>query len=182
MTRQTRLLQWMGLAGIGLFFVAAFSPIPNAMFRWSAVASDIQLADAIAVLGAAVEKDGTLSCDSLARTVRAVALYRAGHAPILVFSGATPDGGPSEACVRAELAGQLGVPPEAMRTETSALTTREEAVRIGGMLRAEHVQRILLVTGSHHMRRARALFSRDGFQVFAATADARSGVGTSPET
>jgi len=31
------------------------------------------------------------------------------------------------------------------------------------------------------MRRARALFSHDGFQVFAATADARSGAGTSPE-
>jgi len=181
MTRRTRLLQWIGLAGIGLFLLAAFSPLPNAMFRWSAAASDIQPADAIVVLGAAVEKDGTLSCESLARTVRAVTLFRMGHAPILVFSGTSRDDGPSEAHVRAELGARLGVPPEAIRTEPTALTTREEAVRIGGILRAENVRRILLVTDSQHMRRARALFSSGGFQVFPATADARSGAGTSPE-
>lgn len=181
MTRWTRLLQWVGLAGIGLFLVAAFSPLPNALFRWSATAPDIQPADAIAVLGAAVETDGTLSCESLARTATAVTLYRTGRAPIIVFSGTSSGEGPSEARVRAELAGGLGVPPEAILTETSALTTREEAVRIGAMLQAQNVHRILLVTDSQHMRRARALFARDGLQVFPATADARSGAGTSPE-
>jgi uncharacterized SAM-binding protein YcdF (DUF218 family) len=181
MTRWTRLLQWLGLAGIGLFLIAAFSPLPNALFRWSATASDIQPAEAIVVLGAAVATDGTLSCESLVRTITAVTLYRMGRAPILVFSGTSRDDGPSEARVRAELGGRLGVPPEAVRTEPTALTTREEAVRIGGILRAENVRRILLVTDSQHMRRARALFSRDGFHVFPATADVRSGAGTSPE-
>jgi len=180
MTRRTRPSQWIGLAGIGLFLVVAFSPLSNALFRWSAAASDIQAADAIVVLGAAVDPDGTLSCESLVRTVSAVALYRMGRAPIIVFSGPTHEDGPSEARVRADLAGVLGVPPEAIRTETSALTTREEAVRIGGILRAENVRRILLVTDSQHMRRAGALFSRGGFQVFPAPADARSGAGTSP--
>lgn len=181
MTRWTRLLRWVGLAGFGLFLVAAFSPLPNAMFRWSAAASDIQPADAIVVLGAAVQADGTLSCDSLVRTVRAVTLFRAGRAPIIVFSGTSRDDGPSEAHVRAELGARLGVPVEAIRTEPTALTTREEAVRIGGMLRAENARRILLVTDSQHMRRAGALFSRGGFRVFPATVDARSGAGTSPE-
>jgi len=181
MTRWTRLLQWVGLAGIGLFLVAAFSPLPNAMFRWSATAPDIQPVDAIVVLGAAVETDGTLSCESLARTATAVTLYRAGRSPIIVFSGTSSGEGPSEARVRSELAGGLGVPPEAILTETSALTTREEAVRIGAMLQAQNVHRILLVTDSQHMRRARALFARDDLQVFPATADARSGAGTSPE-
>jgi len=180
MTRRTRPSQWIGLAGIGLFLVVAFSPLSNALFRWSAAASDIQAAHAIVVLGAAVDPDGTLSCESLVRTVSAVALYRMGRAPIIVFSGPTHEDGPSEARVRADLAGVLGVPPEAIRTETSALTTREEAVRIGGILRAENVRRILLVTDSQHMRRAGALFSRGGFQVFPAPADARSGAGTSP--
>jgi len=180
MTRRTRPSQWIGLAGIGLFLVVAFSPLSNALFRWSAAASDIQAADAIVVLGAAVDPDGTLSCESLVRTVSAVALYRMGRAPIIVFSGPTHEDGPSEARVRADLAGVLGVPPEAIRTETSALTTREEAVRIGGILRAENVRRILLVTDSQHMRRAGALFSRGGFQVFPAPADVRSGAGTSP--
>ena len=181
MTRWTRILQWVGLAGIGLFLAAAFSPLPNAMFQWSAAASDIQPADAIVVLGAAVQADGTLSCDSLVRTVSAVTLFRAGRAPLIVFSGTSRDDGPSEARVCAELGAKLGVPAAAMRIEPTALTTREEAVRIGGMLRAENVRRILLVTDSQHMRRAQALFSRGGFQVLAATADARSGAGTSPE-
>jgi uncharacterized SAM-binding protein YcdF (DUF218 family) len=173
-------LQWIGLAGIGLFLVVAFSPLANVLFRWSAAASDIQPADAIVVLGAAVDPEGTLSCESLVRTVRAVALYHTGRAPIIVFSGPGHEDGPTEARVRAELAGTLGVPAEAIRIEASALTTREEAVRIGGVLRAENAHRILLVTDSQHMRRAGALFSRGGFQVFPATADARSGVGTSP--
>ena len=181
MTRWTRLLQWLGLAGIGSFLVVAFSPLPNAMFRWSATASDIQSADAIVVLGTAVETDGTLSCESLTRTVTAVTLYRTGRAPFIVFAGTTSGEGPSEAVVRAELAGALGVPRGAMRTETSALTTREEAVRIGAILEAQNVHRVLLVTDSQHMRRARALFARDGLQIFPATADARSGAGTSPE-
>jgi uncharacterized SAM-binding protein YcdF (DUF218 family) len=180
MMRRAHPLQLIGLAGIGLFLVAAFSPLSNAVFRWSAAASDIQPADAIVALGAGVDPDGTLSSESLVRTVRAVALYRTGRAPIIVFSGPGHEDGPIEARVRADLAGTLGVPSEAIRTETSALTTREEAVRIGGMLRAENVRRILLVTDSQHMRRADALFSRGGFQVFPATADARSGVGTSP--
>ena len=181
MTRWTRLLQWIGLAGIGSFLIVAFSPLPNAMFRWSATASDVQPADAIVVLGAAVETDGTLSCESLARTVTAVTLYRTGRAPFIVFSGTSSGEGPSEAVVRAELAGALGVPRGAMRTETSALTTREEAVRIGAILEAQNVHRVLLVTDSQHMRRARALFARDGLQIFPATADAQSGAGTSPE-
>ena len=110
MTRRTRPLPWIGLAGVGLLLVVAFSPLSNALFRWSAAASDVQPADAIVVLAAAMDPDGTLSCESLVRTVRAVALYRMGRAPIIVFSGPTHEEGPSEARVRADLAFGLGVP------------------------------------------------------------------------
>jgi uncharacterized SAM-binding protein YcdF (DUF218 family) len=75
----------------------------------------------------------------------------------------------------------MGVPPEAILTEASALTTREEAARIGGMLQGRNIKRILLVTDSQHMRRAGALFERVGLEVFPVTVDARSGAGTSPE-
>jgi uncharacterized SAM-binding protein YcdF (DUF218 family) len=179
--RWTRLIQWVGLAGIGLFFVVTFSPLPNVLFQWSSVASDIQPADAIVVLGAAVETDGTLSPESLARTVRAITLYRDGRAPLIVFSGPANGEGPSEARMRSELARGLGVPSGAILTETSALTTREEATRIGAILRTSNARCILLVTDSQHMRRARALFAGAGLQVLPAAADARSGAGTSPE-
>jgi len=179
--RWTRLVQWVGLAGIGAFFIATFSPLPNALFRWSSVTSDIQPADAIVVLGAAVETDGTLSPESLVRTLRAITLYRDGRAPVIVFSGPAQDEGPSEAQVRSELARGLGVPSGALLTETSALTTREEAARIGAILRTRNAHRILLVTDSQHMRRAQALFALAGLQVLPVAADARSGAGTSPE-
>jgi uncharacterized SAM-binding protein YcdF (DUF218 family) len=176
----TRLFQAVGLVGILSLVAVTLTPLPNALFRWSATPSDIQAADAVVVLAAAVDADGTLSSDSLARAVRGIALYREGRAPLLVFSGTSGDEGPSEAHVRTQLARALGVPSEALLTETSALTTREEAARIGAVLRARNVRRILLVTDSQHMRRASPLFERIGLQVFPATADARSGAATSP--
>lgn len=177
----TRLFQAVGLVGILSVVVVAFTPLPNVLSRWSETSSEIQSADAVVVLGASADPEGTLSWDSLTRAVRGITLYREGRAPLLVFSGTSSNGGPSEAQVRAELAQALGVPSEAILTEASALTTREEAVRIGATLRARQARRILLVTNSHHMRRARVLFERVGLQVLPATADARSGAGTSPE-
>lgn len=176
----TRLCRLIGLGGILAFLASAFSPLPNVLFRWSGIAPNIRSADAIVVLGAAVDPDGTLSCESLARATKAIALYRTGRAPTVVFSGTANREGPSEASVRAEMARGLGVPPEAILTEASALTTREEAARISGMLQGRNAKQILLVTDSQHMRRARDLFERIGLQVFPATVDARSGAATSP--
>jgi uncharacterized SAM-binding protein YcdF (DUF218 family) len=156
------------------------TPLPNALFRWSAIPSDVQTADAIVVLGAAVDPDGTLSPESLLRTVRAIALFREGRSVLVAFSGPPNDGGPTEADVRAALARRMGVPSDAVLTESKARTTREEALRIGATLRARNVRTILLVTDSLHMRRARALFERAGVRVFPATADVRSGSGSAP--
>jgi uncharacterized SAM-binding protein YcdF (DUF218 family) len=179
--RWTRLLQAVGLAGILLFLTFTFSPLPNVLFRSLEVASDIRAADAIVVLGASVDRDGTLSCESLVRAVRGITLLRDGRAPIVVFSGPSKSGGPSEAQVRAQLARSMGIPPDGILIESAALTTREEALRIGATLQARNAHRILLVTDSQHMRRARPLFERDGLRVFPATADVRSSTATSSE-
>jgi uncharacterized SAM-binding protein YcdF (DUF218 family) len=178
--RWARLCQGVGLLGLLLFLATTLTPLPNALYRWSATSSDIHAADAIVVLGASVDPDGTLSCESLIRTVKAIALFRDGRAGIVMFSGTPMGDGPSEANVRAQLARSLGVPSDAIVTESRALTTREEAIRIGATLRTRNVHQILLVTASQHMRRARAVFERAGLRVFPVTADARSGVGTSP--
>jgi uncharacterized SAM-binding protein YcdF (DUF218 family) len=100
-----------------------------------------------------------------------IALYRRGLAPLLVFTGPARGEGPAEATVRAELARELGIPAEVILTETGAKTTREEAVRVGALLRPRGVRKILLVTNSLHMARARGLFERDGFEVLAAPTD-----------
>lgn len=134
------------------------------------------------VLGAGVEPDGTLSDPSLRRAVYGITLARQGLAPLLVLLGGAPrDGGPPEASVRAALAQKLGLPPATILTETEAHTTREEAARLGQRLPPLGVRRILLVTGTLHMARARGVFERAGFAVLPAPVEERSLQATQPE-
>jgi len=181
--RWERLWQFIGLVGVALFFLAAYSPLPNALYRWSASPSNVHPADAIVVLGAYLAENGQLSGESLRRAVRGMALYRTGQAPVILFSGVhnldVP--GPSEAEVRAKLARDLGIPPEAILIEERAYTTREEASRIGETLRRRGVRQILLVTDPQHMGRASALFEQVGLQVWPATAEYPRSAAKSPE-
>ena len=73
--------------------------------------------------------------------------------------------------MRAELARLFGVSPSALVTEATALTTREEAIHMAGLLQPRGVSNILLVTSYDHMRRSRLLFEKVGFRVFPAAVD-----------
>jgi uncharacterized SAM-binding protein YcdF (DUF218 family) len=117
----------------------------------------------------------------LDRTRYGIALYRNGLAPLLVFAGPARGESPAEATVRAELARELGIPAEVILTEAEARTTREEAVRLEARLRPMGVRKILLVTNSLHMPRARRLFELAGFEVLAAPSDDLSKTSGEPE-
>jgi len=172
----------LGLLGTLLFLLCAFTPLPNLLGRHLGVSSRIEPAGAIVVLGAGIDKTGELRPESLWRTVRGIVLQREGLAPLLVLLGPARDGGPPEAEVRADLARRLGVPSEAVLAVAQVWTTREEASRVQALLQPRGVRRILLVTDSQHMVRARALFERAGFAVFPATADDIPGNVDSPES
>ena len=171
----------LGLLGVLSFFLCAFTPLTDLLSRKFEVSSRIEPAGAIVVLGASVDQTGELGRNSLRRTVRGIILHRAGVAPLLVLLGPARDGGPSEAEVRADLARRFGVRSEAILTEATARTTREEATRVRALLQPRGVRRILLVTNSQHMLRAKALFERAGFEVLAATADDISDTVDSPD-
>jgi len=171
----------LGVLGVVLFFLCAFTPLPNLLSRHLGVPSRIEPAGAIVVLAASVDQTGELERESLRRTVRGIILQRTGLAPLLVLLGPARDGGPSEAEVRADLARRFGVQPEAILTEATAWTTRDEASRVRALLRPRGVRRILLVTNSQHMLRAEALFERAGFEVLPVTADDLSDTVDSPE-
>jgi uncharacterized SAM-binding protein YcdF (DUF218 family) len=64
-----------------------------------------------------------------------------------------------------------GIPPQAILMEAGAHTTREEAVRVQGLLEPRGARTILLVTNSAHLVRARPLFERAGFDVRPAPSD-----------
>ncbi|HYL81460.1 MAG TPA: YdcF family protein [Candidatus Acidoferrum sp.] len=171
----------LGLAGVVLFLAFAFTPLPNRMSRRLEVPSRLEPADAIVVLGASVSEDGVLADDSLRRAIQGILLERKGFAPLLVLSGPAPKSGRAEAEVRADLARDLGVSSNAILTDAEGRTTREEAIRIGALLRPRQVRRVLLVTDPQHMLRARRLFEQAGFEVLAAPADDDSRTAHKPE-
>jgi uncharacterized SAM-binding protein YcdF (DUF218 family) len=167
----------VGALTIAGFLLVAFSPAPTIVARRVAVAPDVGPAEAIVVLGSSINADGTLGSASLRRALAGIGLYRDGLAPRLVFLGMM-----GEAEARAQLAVNSGVPPQAILTEGVEPTTRAEAYRIGVLGRQLGVRRVLLVTDVLHMRRARALFEREGLTVRPAPTDRSSLWVTTPES
>jgi len=176
-----RVWQCVGAVTVLGYLLTIFTPLPNWLFDELTTPSMVRPADAVVVLGAGIGEDGVLSQDSLRRAVQGILLWRSHQAPVLVFSGPSLEQSPIEAEVRATMAKAFGVAPEAIVTETTAKTTREEALRIGAELRPRQARRILLVTDSMHMRRAQGLFEAAGFEVLPASADSISGKARSPE-
>ena len=171
----------LGTAGVALFVMTAFTPVPNVLGRWSGALSQLEPAEAIVVLGGGVRSDGGLSDGSMRRMLHGILLHRRGLASLLVFFGPGRGEAVAEADLRAAFAGELGMPPDAILTVTDAQTTQEEATRGRALLRARGVRRILLVTEVLHMARARAAFEREGFEVLAAPTDELSSGVTHPQ-
>ena len=167
MSRASAVLRAAGAATLALFALCAFTPLPNALCRRTVVAADPRPAEAIVVLGATMTRDGMLSASSLRRTLHGILLYRRGLAPVIVLLGPRNASRVSQAEARATLAVECGIPPEAILTGEEMWTTRDEAAGVKALLAPRGVRRIILVTGALHMRRARWLFERAGFEVVA---------------
>jgi uncharacterized SAM-binding protein YcdF (DUF218 family) len=169
--RVSNAMRIVGSTAIVLFFLASFSPLPNLLSEWTAVPAQIEAAGAIVVLGAGLSGPWTLTDTSVRRAITGITLYHQGFAPLLVFSGPAYRQGGEEAAIRAEMARLFGVPRAAIVTESTAQTTREEALRIASLLRPLGVHDILLVTNAEHMLRSRRLFELAGFRVLPAPFD-----------
>jgi len=157
-------LRLLGLVGLLLFVVAAFTPLANLLNIWMAGVPMLEPADAIVVLGrGGADTDGVLTNRSLRRTLDGIDHYGAGLAPVLVLSGSD-----DETAARAHLAQGLGVPSGAILRTSSAKTTRGEAEEIRRLLLPLGRRRILLVADPIDMPRARAVMERAGFTVLPA--------------
>ena len=159
----------VGLAGVLGFVIGAFTPLANFVDRRLSIPSRLEPADAIIVLAHGIDADSVLTNNSMRRALRGIALYKQGLAPFLVFSGLAGNRAPREAEVRAELAREMGISPAAVLAKGAARTTREEAASLGALLLPMGVRRVLLVTHSEHMWRARRLFERASFEVLPAS-------------
>lgn len=138
--------------------------------------SAIAPADAIVLLGGAMRGDtqmGTLvDLNQRAdRLVHAVALFKAGKAPVILLTGGGVDGARTEAEQMKELLEVMGVPGDRVLLENKSRNTHDNAVYSAQLLRAERLERILLVTSAYHMRRSLALFQAQGLDVVPAPTD-----------
>ena len=113
--------------------------------------------DAVVVAGCKVEPDGQPSACLAGRVDRGVALYRAGWAPVLVFTGGVGEHPPSEAEVAAQRARAAGVPEQAIRLETRSSSTEENARFAAELGSARHV---LVVSDAWHTHRVARVFGR----------------------
>jgi uncharacterized SAM-binding protein YcdF (DUF218 family) len=164
MSAMTMVLRVGGGLCLAVFVAVAFTPLVshlNGRFELRAVPAP---AGAIVVLGGGgVRADGSLTDVSLRRTLYGIDLYQRGLAPLLVLSGPRVEAAlRAEGEARAALADRLGVPGSVIIVETTARTTREEAVRLAARLRSRGVGHILLVADAQGMRRAVAVFRRAG--------------------
>jgi uncharacterized SAM-binding protein YcdF (DUF218 family) len=122
-------------------------------------------ADAIVVLGGAVLGECVPNTNSMRRVVRGARLFKAGRAPVFLVTGGAVDGACPVADAMSDFARELGVPPDTIVAERRSHNTWENGVMSAPLLRERHVRRILLVTDRLHMRRAAAVFVRQGFEV-----------------
>jgi uncharacterized SAM-binding protein YcdF (DUF218 family) len=93
-------------------------------------------------------------------------LFRAGKAPLLLFTGGAISlerGVPTEGDVHRQQALALGLPAQALAVTPYVRNTAEEAGAVAAQL--PRGSRVLLVTSAFHMARAQALFARQGLVV-----------------
>jgi uncharacterized SAM-binding protein YcdF (DUF218 family) len=93
---------------------------------------------------------------------KAVALFREGVAPVILFSGGVGLNAPAESEVARALAIQLGVPQSACWTENHSPSTQENAAFSAQWLRVRGIAEVVLVSDPYHLLRARQYFFREG--------------------
>ena len=99
--------------------------------------------------------------DTSARTREAINLYRSGWSDTLIFSGAAQDKtGPSNAEAMKRQAIAAGVSTDAIITEESSETTRQNAEQLQTLLTERNIKRVILVTSAYHQRRASLEFNK----------------------
>jgi uncharacterized SAM-binding protein YcdF (DUF218 family) len=118
-----------------------------------------------------------------------VELFKAGKAPLLVFTGGRLPWEPKTARLEGEILSEyaklLGIPAECVVTTSAVMNTAEEAGAVAALLANRRMKsanrptaaRVLLVTSAFHMARSRQLFERAGLKVVPFPVDFQVSVG-----
>lgn len=187
--------RWIGLLGVGVVWLAATPLVGNAALRWIEAGQQRDLessapqADLIVVLsGGRHPAPGPAQVSEWTdadRFFAGVALWEAGKAPTLVFTGGGPNqpGMPTEGEILRDTALRLGVDGPSIVVTGRVATTEDEADAVACLITGDGVglpdgmteaRRILLVTSAFHLPRSVAVFERRGFEVVGFPVDFQS--------
>ncbi|MBT8455999.1 MAG: YdcF family protein [Rhodobacteraceae bacterium] len=121
--------------------------------------------DAIIVLSGPGGGAPSVIGETLERTKRGIALFQAGHAPLLVMSGGTQVAGSRPVADRmADVAVEAGVSEEAIASEPASHSTLQNALFTRAHAAVPADASIILVTHRYHLPRAWASFRWAGFR------------------
>ena len=139
-------------------------------------ARNLPRADAIVLLGGAIR--GEVSPETLAdmsgvgdRLVFAVAVFKAGKAPVVLVTGGAREGEVPEASLIRNILMTMGVPQEKIVLETRNRVTRDNRRFTQETLAGMGVESALLVTSAFHMHRAILVFEPLDLTVYPAPSD-----------
>jgi uncharacterized SAM-binding protein YcdF (DUF218 family) len=138
----------------------------NRQIQHYAQLDEARPADAIAIFGAA-EYDGRPSPVFRARLDHGLALYQQGIAPLVItLGGGADEDSHSEGGVGHDYLLAHGIPESQIIAETESSNTKESAERLALIARANHLQRIVVVSDGTHLFRIHALCGEEGLDVY----------------
>jgi uncharacterized SAM-binding protein YcdF (DUF218 family) len=181
----TRRRRWV-VGAMGLLYVASMPLVAESLFsrvEQSAERvppSEVPVVDAIVVLSAGMDwiktKNGFVAeWPTPSRFLGGVELFHAGRAPILVFTaGKLPwqQGEETEGEILKSHAERMQIPASNILLTESVENTEQEARGVRRLLTSDQ-KKISLVTSAFHMKRARQIFEREGFEVIPYPVDMR---------
>ncbi|TGL59348.1 YdcF family protein [Leptospira ognonensis] len=103
--------------------------------------------------------------DASDRLVDAVRIYKAKKAKKILFTGGSGSlfaGEIREADLAEKIILGLGVPKSDLLLERESRNTRDNAVASANIIKTNHLSKMILVTSAFHMKRAEALFQKEG--------------------
>jgi len=163
--RRTRTRIAWAVIGLAAVYLLVFN---TNLLWWSArplfVERPPTQADAIVVFAGGVGESGKAGGGAQERLARAVELYRAKHAPVLILSSGYVYSF-HEADVMRAMAIDQGVPDSAIMLEQHATNTLQNVKYVDEILRDRRWTRILLVSSPYHMRRALMVWKKQAPEV-----------------
>lgn len=169
------------LLALALFYTVCSTPFGAETLVWTlakdfrglAAPSEAQGATAIVVLGGGSISYGWGSREhtlhepgtyTVLRVLEAARVYRLLDRPLIIVSGGIVDPSTqlvSEADVMRTALLQLGVPDDRIVLEAGSRNTHEQAVLVKPVLKANRIERFVLVTSSNHMKRSIGAFQSE---------------------